>query len=34
MVASLMRRIGACNRVEAAALAGRAGLLDELTGSS
>lgn len=29
MVAALMRRIGAANRVEAAALAGRSGLLDE-----
>lgn len=29
MVAALMRRIGAANRIEAAALAGRSGLLDE-----
>jgi DNA-binding NarL/FixJ family response regulator len=30
MVASLLRKIGAANRVEAAALAGRSGLLDEI----
>jgi DNA-binding NarL/FixJ family response regulator len=34
MVASLLRKIGAANRVEAAALAGRSGLLDEIPDSS
>jgi two-component system, NarL family, nitrate/nitrite response regulator NarL len=34
MVASLLRKIGAANRVEAAALAGRSGLLDEIPDTS
>lgn len=32
MVASLLRKVGAANRIEAAALAGRSGLLDEIPG--
>jgi hypothetical protein len=34
MVAPLLRKIGAANRVEAVALAGRSGLLDDIPDSS